>query len=363
MVNLKDLFKEFKSLDFLGYPNYGVNRDGQVCSLKHNNFYILGSYKDSSGYYSVKLFDNFGHCKMFKVHRLIALAFIPNPENKPQINHINGIKTDNRVENLEWVTALENNKHAWKTGLRNSVLRIDEQTVRKICELIEQGKQINEIAQLADVNRHFVLDIKYGGAWKEISKEYNFPAVKHHKNRSIRKESLVRKICRLLELHHTNKEIEKELHVSRKTISHIRNFESWAYIAKEYNIPREKNFITYSDEQVHQICKCLQNCMTPSSISGRLKIDQKYIRKIREGHIRKDISCQYNLKNSYRDQQFVNTQVVHEICKQLVEYKRYPYSKFARIAVKCNVDYSLVQNIYNKKIFTNISEQYPNIWP
>ena len=68
------------------------------------------------GYPSFDFFKN-GKQKNFYVHRLVALNFIPNPENKKEVNHINGIKTDNRAINLEWVTPKENIRHAWNTGL------------------------------------------------------------------------------------------------------------------------------------------------------------------------------------------------------------------------------------------------------
>lgn len=73
------------------------------------------------GYLGVSLYKN-GLCKRFQVHRLVAMAFIPNPENKPQVNHVNGVKTDNVLDNLEWNTHSENLKHAFRIGLKKPTL-------------------------------------------------------------------------------------------------------------------------------------------------------------------------------------------------------------------------------------------------
>ena len=93
--------------------DYTINEDGYIYNKNNKK---IKSYITNKGYVAVQLKrDKKRYHKL--VHRLVAETYIPNPNNKPQVNHINGNKTDNRVGNLEWVTAEENVNHRQKNGL------------------------------------------------------------------------------------------------------------------------------------------------------------------------------------------------------------------------------------------------------
>ena len=108
-------------IEIQGYEGlYSVTSDGRVWSHpkgqnnKHGKWLSL----DNSGRYPVVGLMKDGEKKRHLVHRLVAQAYVENPDSLPQVNHINGVRTDNRAENLEWCDASHNRIHAWETGLQ-----------------------------------------------------------------------------------------------------------------------------------------------------------------------------------------------------------------------------------------------------
>lgn len=120
------------------YENYEVSNLGKVKSLNYNRTgeeKILKPRKDKDGYLYVGLYKS-GKRKFFKIHRLVATAYIFNPDDKPQINHIDCNRQNNCVENLEWCSLAYNTKHAYEHDLIKNYRGI---------EIIENGMQFKKI--------------------------------------------------------------------------------------------------------------------------------------------------------------------------------------------------------------------------
>lgn len=111
-----------------GYENYEVSDRGDIRN-KYTNKVLSSKY--DRGYERVTLYNK-GIRNMKQVHRIVAEAFIDNPENKDEVNHINGDKRDNRIQNLEWCTRSANMKHAYATGLKHHSGGLSKRSLRVI---------------------------------------------------------------------------------------------------------------------------------------------------------------------------------------------------------------------------------------
>jgi predicted XRE-type DNA-binding protein len=156
----------------VGYEGiYEVSSLGRIKKVETGRI-TLGSLNNG---YRVTSLTKDKKISRVRVHRIVCEAFIPNTESKPVVNHINGIKTDNRLENLEWTTSLENNRHANATGLRkqvgsdNSKAKLNEEKVREIKALYQTGtyKQ-KDLAEMFGVVQTQISKIISGKLWGHV---------------------------------------------------------------------------------------------------------------------------------------------------------------------------------------------------
>lgn len=107
--------------DLPDYNHISISDTGEI--MNKNTGKILKQTANKAGYLSVSIKPNgkHGKAKCLRIHREVALAFIPNPLNLPQVNHIDGDKSNNTVSNLEWITASGNVQHAYDSGIHSNV--------------------------------------------------------------------------------------------------------------------------------------------------------------------------------------------------------------------------------------------------
>jgi hypothetical protein len=155
-----------------GYEDYGITKSGKIWSYpKYFRKGLFLKFSKRNGYYFLRLTKNKKQ-KNICIHRLMAETFIPNPENKPCINHKNGIKTDNRIENLEWCTNKENSTHAVKYGLmsfgeHHGLSKLRDEDVYFIINSI--GKiTTRTMATMLNVSEVTINNVKSGRSWKHL---------------------------------------------------------------------------------------------------------------------------------------------------------------------------------------------------
>lgn len=160
MVKWRDI-KGFKGL-------YQVSNTGLVRSIRLKPYKVLSLSIKPNGYVRVTLSKG-GLDKSKYIHRLVAEAFLPNPEGKPQVNHKDRNKLNNSKSNLEWMTSRENIRHARDTSLSNNTCNLTLNQVIEIEGLLKEGKLFHrEIASIYNVNRFDITDIATGRRWSEV---------------------------------------------------------------------------------------------------------------------------------------------------------------------------------------------------
>jgi hypothetical protein len=158
--------------EIIGYKGYFIYDNGTIYSSKFKRFLKLQTHKKTG--YSYVCLCNKNIKKTFSIHRLVAISFIPNPKNKLCVNHINGIKIDNTIENLEWVTHSENEIHSYKIGLKcfdgmksHRAILNDNQVI-EIKNRIKNGEKNITICKDYPVINKTISDIRRNKRWKHI---------------------------------------------------------------------------------------------------------------------------------------------------------------------------------------------------
>ena len=240
--------EEFKQilLDGITPVSYIISSYGRVFSVNYHN--IPGKIREIKSHFDKDMYkvvhlslDGKPHTE--KVHRLVGFAFIENPDPtiKTQINHKTGIKFDNHYWNLEWSTNKENQEHALNNGLKNPVKgedvwcsKFSELEIRKICEMLENNKSIEDISSATGASHNLIHHVLRGKRWRHVTCDYDFSD--YHFGKDVEQ---IKNVCRLLESNlYTQAEISRMTGMDIKIVNNILRGHSHKDISKDFDLSK-----------------------------------------------------------------------------------------------------------------------------
>lgn len=225
-----------RNLGFLGFSNFAVTSTGEVFNIQ--TLRRMKPYVSGYGYSYVTITQNKVR-KQFFVHKLVATAFIPNTENKPQVNHLDGDKQNNMVGNLEWATQAENTQHAYDSNLINrdglgyQASPENIELAHSICKMLEDGFRSCDIASATGARIGYITSIRNKKILKHVSNQYDLTKVKKQQQIDISK---IYKICELLSTTSLSaRAISREVKCSPATVNAVRDRRIYTYISCGYH--------------------------------------------------------------------------------------------------------------------------------
>lgn len=161
------------------FPDYFADEEGNIYSSKKGNRIkkMTPQFQKQWHYYSLRLISSCGDKKHMTIHRLMAITFLPNPDNLSEVNHIDGNKKNNKLSNLEWISKSDNIKHAFSLGLNcskgtnNGRATLNEDQVLVIYQELLSGESNLVLAEKYDTSVGIISDIKRKSSWQHITKD------------------------------------------------------------------------------------------------------------------------------------------------------------------------------------------------
>ena len=323
-----------------------------------------------NGYKALRLCDKkAGFLKPVNVyiHRLVAKAFISNPDNKPEVNHIDLNRSNNHVSNLEWVTTEENYEHARQHGafLDSIYPIIDDNDVEKIGQMLEHGCHKMDIIKAFSKYNESTLRMFFFRPCKKDKKilsKYNIPKfsplyVKGENNyRATITDKKAKLIIDDMLIGLSNKTLSKKYNVSLSVLSGIRSGNNWKHLTKGIKFPRGlQQDALISKEKVLEVVPYLLKGYSTEEILNYVKDVKPYhIARIRTKKIHNDILQDYDFPKKVRKIPYEGKLSEHEI--QRVIWALLNGFTFEKISKAFDVDIEDVKDLYYHKKYNEFTK-------